>query len=284
MLPPENKDMIKKDIKAIDIVTRLILLFLWPFGVIILALTKREKHKWCLSFIYLALFCLVGFPILTHTSLPLVAFFEGYGIEYGLYEAKHILNQIDPKCYWYCTFILAVTLPIYLLKLKKENDVKKDKMSKGNEELKHQQQIGGEGSISYQRATLLTERENDFYQTIRIIAEKYGYTVLSKVRLADIVDVDHSVKYKSSSWYSKFNRINSKHIDFALAEKSNLEIKLLIEIDDSTHQRKDRIERDDFVDFVCEQVNIPILHIYDVTELEEKIAKILYGDKINQEM
>ena len=137
---------------------------------------------------------------------------------------------------------------------------------------------------SYQKAQVLTEREKNFYETIRLIAEKHNLNVSAKMRLADIVNVNDNIEYKSSRWYSDFNRINKKHIDFALQDKTNLEIKLLIEIDDYTHKRVDRIERDNFVDSVCKQVNIPILHLYDVIGLEEQIVNILHSEKTKQEM
>ena len=89
----------------------------------------------------------------------------------------------------------------------------------------------------------------------------------------------------------KFNTIdnmciktNALYPDGFTFEKRRSIIKMLIEIDDYTHQRADRIERDKFVDSVCKQANIPILHLYDVIGLEEKIVNILHSDRIEQEM
>ena len=141
-----------------------------------------------------------------------------------------------------------------------------------------------ENNNAYQKAKVLTEREKNFYETIRLIAEKYSLNVLQKMRLADIVNVSDEIPKQSRLWWSKFGQISQKHIDFALQDKTDLEIKLLIEIDDYTHQRIDRIKRDEFVDSVCEQANIPILHLYDVIGLEDKIVNILHKEKIEQEM
>lgn len=132
-----------------------------------------------------------------------------------------------------------------------------------------------ESSLPYEKASLLTNNERNFYETIRLIAEKLNMNVLSKVRLADIVNVNRNIQSKTFEWWGYFKQISQKHIDFALADKGSLEIKLVIEVDDSSHKRADRIERDRFVDQVLSDVGIPILHIEDVIGLEDKINHIL---------
>lgn len=120
---------------------------------------------------------------------------------------------------------------------------------------------------------MLTDNEQKFYQTVRLIAEKYNFTVLSKVRLADIAKVNPTLD--NTEWWSKFGKVKSKHIDFALAKKENLDIVLVIELDDSTHSKSDRIERDAFVDSVFREIGIPILHVYNAVGLENKIVSVL---------
>ena len=128
-------------------------------------------------------------------------------------------------------------------------------------------------SNSYEKTELLSQREKDFYKKLFIVADKFNYTVIAKIRLADLVNVNDNIMKNSSEWWSKFNKISRKHIDFALAQKDDLSIKLLIELDDSTHNASDRQDRDAFVDSVCQQANIPILHVWNANNLEEKIAK-----------
>ena len=55
---------------------------------------------------------------------------------------------------------------------------------------------------------------------------------------------------------------------------------LAIELDDSSHNRKDRIERDLFVDQVFKTAGLPLIHVkvvqtYDVDELAEQIQSSL---------
>lgn len=225
--------------------------------------------------------------------LPIGALADGYDFSYGVIVAKDMATQwfaslIENKHIWIVLAMLFVPIPIYILNLKKDTNLAKreaftvDNQNNIDECMRQQQEKQNE--IVYQKANLLTEREKNFYETIRLIAEKHNLNVSAKIRLADIVNVSDSIQKQSSLWWSKFEKISQKHIDFALADKNNLEIKLLIEIDDSTHQREDRIERDKFVDSVCEQVNIPILHLYDVIGLEDKIVNILHSEKTEQEM
>lgn len=126
---------------------------------------------------------------------------------------------------------------------------------------------------NYKKANLLTDNEQNFYQTVRLIAEKYNFTVLSKVRLADIAKVNPALD--NAEWWSNFGKVKSKHIDFALAKKENLDVVLIIELDDYSHLRQDRIERDAFVDSVFEEIGIPIIHVYNATRLENKIISAL---------
>lgn len=280
---------------------------MWPYGLIPLALSKRFKHKVSFAFIYFALCCLIGLPL----------FMFIFTLGEGTATAIEWVKQWWSENFFICISILAISLPIYIKKIKidkalanrpsEPEDVKK----KVEEFRKYQQATNlpdkdrnnsteydtklygvdyqtnnnsAENNNAYQKAQVLTEREKNFYETIRLVAEKHNLNVSAKMRLADIVNVSDDIEYKSSKWYSGFNKINKKHIDFALQDKSNLEIKLLIEIDDFTHQREDRIERDKFVDSVCEQANIPILHLYDVIGLEDKIVNILHSEKTEQEM
>ena len=127
-------------------------------------------------------------------------------------------------------------------------------------------------SNSYEKVELLTQREKEFYQKLLIVADKLDYTVIAKIRFADLVNVNGNVMKYSSEWWSKFNKISSKHIDFALSQKDDLSIKLLIELDDSSHFAADRQERDAFVDSVCNQAGVPILHVWNANNLEEKIV------------
>lgn len=55
-------------------------------------------------------------------------------------------------------------------------------------------------------------------------------------------------------------------IDFAICKKENLEIIKLIELDDTTHDAKKRIERDVFVDKSLRKSGYVIIHVNTIEE------------------
>ena len=90
--------------------------------------------------------------------------------------------------------------------------------------------------------SVLTRGELAFFDVLmHVVAGRYQ--VLAKVRLADLVEVtDNSPNRRA--W---FMRISQKHIDFVLCDRPSMRPLLLIELDDRSHHRGDRVERDDFV-------------------------------------
>ena len=79
--------------------------------------------------------------------------------------------------------------------------------------------------------------------------------------------------------FKDFNKIQSKSIDFVIAEP-NLKIKLCIELDDYTHQKSKRIKRDEFINKLLTDLNIKLIRIqvqnfYNLEELKNKIKESL---------
>lgn len=314
-------------------------------------------------FIFLSLFVLIGFPILTYALFSIAAIAEGHDVSYGIAYANNLVHKLDDARMSYIG-ILFISLLIYIIQIirdiiiktkkdknifalkqntdtsktvypahpifnsninifdlrigdmiadtvygagiivdiyKLENDLfftvnftscgkmtfnpcyrrlAKIQYSSLNGNPSQAQQFNNVASdtrpmskVNYKKANLLTDNEQNIYKTIRLIAEKYNFTVLSKVRLADIAKVNPALD--NVEWWSNFGKVKSKHIDFALAKKENLDVVLVIELDDSTHLKRDRIERDAFVDSVFNEIGIPILHVYNAVDLENKIISAL---------
>ena len=124
--------------------------------------------------------------------------------------------------------------------------------------------------MPYTAAKLLTRREYAFFKALQPLAQKYNLMICPKIRLADLVSVPQGTK--EAKW---FNYIKAKHVDFTLCDM-DLRVKLIIELDDSTHDRPDRQTRDDFVDRVFQQINVKLLHVRQWGEdLEQTIAQAL---------
>lgn len=121
----------------------------------------------------------------------------------------------------------------------------------------------------YERNWILTQNEKVQYRRLKAIAEELGYTVFTKVRLLDLVEPKKGTqKYKTY-----FYKIQAKHIDFVLCDNVKLVAQVLIEIDDSSHDTPERMERDKFVDEVVQSVGYKIIHTRAITpEIKELIT------------
>ena len=125
---------------------------------------------------------------------------------------------------------------------------------------------------------LLTKAERAFFDALLPIVSSKCH-LFSMVRLADLVYIRKGTEKRQSH----FNRIQSKHIDFVLCCRTHVKPILAIELDDSSHQRPDRIKRDQFVDKALEDAGLPLLRIkvragYDPEELKQKIQSKLTPD------
>lgn len=132
----------------------------------------------------------------------------------------------------------------------------------------------------FSRGSLLTNCELKFYQTLRKALPE-GTTLCMQVRLCDLIDCPREAR-ANGFW----GKIAQKHIDFVIADAATTAILLAIELDDRSHQRKDRRERDAFVDAALDVAGIPILHVptapaYDAralrTQIIEKIRRSAPG-------
>lgn len=112
---------------------------------------------------------------------------------------------------------------------------------------------------AYEPTPILTQNELRNYRTLNEAAMRRGYVVNTKVRLADIVKPRNDSKYMSH-----FGKIKSKHVDFVVLD-SYMRVKIIIELDDSSHDRKDRKERDEFVDTILKDCGYKIIHTRHIT-------------------
>ena len=122
----------------------------------------------------------------------------------------------------------------------------------------------------YRKAHLLTNNELRFYGYLKRVADKQGFVILSKIRMADLVE---PTSLNRREYYRAFGRIKAKHVDFALARPEDLRIVLLIELDDASH--KPGNERDAFVEWVYAAVGYKLLRVKNGYGLEEEITKAM---------
>lgn len=123
---------------------------------------------------------------------------------------------------------------------------------------------------------LLTPMETRFYRLLMKIIGR-DLLIFAKVRLGDLMEAHpgmDKVKRRIA-----FNKVACKHVDFVICNKE-LEILLCIELDDKSHERKDRKERDAFVDTAFKSAGINLLHVsgkkyYDFDTLRQQVYNAL---------
>ncbi|WRS28109.1 DUF2726 domain-containing protein [Oscillospiraceae bacterium MB08-C2-2] len=122
----------------------------------------------------------------------------------------------------------------------------------------------------YKKREFLSPNELSFYSDLLKVGRLLELTVFTKVRLADVIEPITG----QDNWMGSFNKIKSKHVDFVLCN-SVADPVLVVELDDSSHNREDRIERDHFVDYALKSSGVPVLHVFDSFELADKIRQKL---------
>jgi len=128
------------------------------------------------------------------------------------------------------------------------------------------------------RDDFLSPAEFSFYKILSSL-DGTRLTIQSKVRLADIFFVA-----RPNENMAYFNRIAQKHLDFLVCDSITMKPLLGIELDDSSHKRDDRQERDDFVERVFQVAGLPLLHVpvqreYNTREIASQILPFL-KDKV----
>lgn len=112
---------------------------------------------------------------------------------------------------------------------------------------------------AYEVTPLLTYNESRNFRALQEAAFRKGYMICPKVRLADIIKPRNNENYMSN-----FGKIKSKHVDFAICDQ-NMKVLAVVELDDSSHDRPDRQERDKFVDSSLESNGIKVIHTRQIT-------------------
>ncbi len=120
------------------------------------------------------------------------------------------------------------------------------------------------------RDDFLSAAELSFFRVLQQ-SVKEDLVICPKVRLADLFMVPQAEG--SQAWRNKIDR---KHVDFLLCEPATMRPRLGIELDDSSHAKQKRQERDQLVEAVFEAAQLPLLRVpatrtYSVLEITEQI-------------
>jgi len=119
----------------------------------------------------------------------------------------------------------------------------------------------GKGPVDFpyrSKEVLCSPAERSFMGALdKIVGERYR--IFAKVRLADIIHVQRGLS--ASARQSAFNRISRKHLDFVICDSRDLSIVGAVELDDKSHRKTGRQERDQFLDKALEAAGVPIFRV-----------------------
>lgn len=174
--------------------------------------------------------------------------------------------------------VICVLLIIAIIIQKAKLINKEKELEKINDEIDKDTNVSIAFNQFY-RKNLMTKNEWSFYKSLKPIADKLNYSILAKVRVADLIGIKNGVS--KSEWQTAFNKISKKHIDFILCNPENLYPILLIELDDNSHNVEKQKQRDEFIDKLYKNTGYRLLRVTSATEIEEKIKKALEEQETN---
>ncbi len=106
------------------------------------------------------------------------------------------------------------------------------------------------------RNFFLTRAEHECYNTlIQLVGQEYF--IFAQVHLPTLLDN----KVVGQNWNAAFRHVSQKSVDFVLCDKAYISPKLAIELDDKSHERPDRQDRDQEVERILKGAGMPLLRL-----------------------
>lgn len=156
------------------------------------------------------------------------------------------------------TIFIIVGIPIYILNYIKNKKNQNTQTTQSIIQTPIEKET--EHSKEYQRKYLLTKNEWYEWQKLKRYCDEKEYLIAPKVRLLDLIE-----PYSGSGYMSRLGKIQSKHVDFVICN-SKMYVIGIIELDDNSHNKTDRAERDLFVDSVLKSAGYKVHRTKSITE------------------
>jgi len=116
----------------------------------------------------------------------------------------------------------------------------------------------------YRRKDFMMSRsEHEFFD---ILAKGLGdrFYIIPQVNFSTILD--HTVK--GQNWRAARAHINRMSVDYVLCDKTYVKPLVAIELDDPTHDREDRQQRDIDVNRLFEEAGLPLVRFSNTREMD----------------
>lgn len=126
------------------------------------------------------------------------------------------------------------------------------------------------------RRTIMSEHERLLFDNLRVVLGT-TYDVYPQIKLDKIFGVERQRAYKY--YLGWLRRINQKSVDFLVVKRDTQSPIFAIELDDSSHEDENRIDRDKFVGELFKRNNFPLIRFnagqYRVEELKVVLKQYL---------
>jgi hypothetical protein len=126
-------------------------------------------------------------------------------------------------------------------------------------------------SFFYLRNSVMNKSERIFFD---ILKRELGNmcNIFPKIRIKDFVGVKKNGTPKNELFGLR-GRIKSRHVDFLLCDKLMKPV-MAIEIDGLSHRSKNAIERDNFINTLYKDIELPIRHVKVGSKFIDEIENI----------
>lgn len=128
-------------------------------------------------------------------------------------------------------------------------------------------------SFPYAKKPILTSTEKAFFKKLEIALEN-KFFIFPQMALNRFLQKANHINKKD--WdYNYFNQIKAKTVDFVIYDKENLDLLLIIELDDESHNSSKKIKRDTFVNDTLTEVGYNVLRLNN-DHTPKEIKKLIY--------
>lgn len=131
-----------------------------------------------------------------------------------------------------------------------------DKIKQAEDSNENNNQIKKSQYKYYAKSYVMTSRENECFKILNEVFSSKWF-VIPQVHLSALLDY----RVKGQNWNAAFRHINGKSVDFVLIGKESFKVICAIELDDSTHNKPERKERDVEIERIFNQARIPLARI-----------------------
>lgn len=124
---------------------------------------------------------------------------------------------------------------------------------------------------------LFTPAERSF---LGVLDQALGdeYRIFGKVRVGDLITTRQGITPEHRR--SARNKIDRKHFDFVVCHRHDLSVLCVIELNDKSHHRTQRRNRDTFLSWLCNETALPLIqvraqHAYSVADVRARILALV---------